>query len=267
MNGRSDFDGSADRRSARLGAVIHEGRSPSQKPSRRLGRRWVLTLAITVMLFTAGCAAPRSESGGIAAPAAGRPVLQGSIFPADNALLGNDDLAKVLDGQVALREHGNLAILPIGYLPFMEAGSGDALRTAIQARLAGNRFVGEVITVPRMLLADKVTVPVIREMGARLQAENVLVFTAYQDTYLDWSVIRKDELRVQLTVEAVVVNVRTGCIPIAMAVDKRKVVIETAADFNRYEFVQRALRDCLTEGILDVCGRIESRLREAVPSH
>lgn len=111
-------------------------------------------------------------------------------------------------------------------------------------------------------MPDKVSVTNIREMGARLQCENVLVFTAYSDARYEYKVFGKDEMRANLTIEGVLVNVRTGCIPLAVSVDKEHVIKEVSADYDRYEFVRRAQRECLSDGIQDICTKINGILAQ-----
>lgn len=214
---------------------------------------------LAIMLVLAGC------GGGERAwqPQADLPerrAIEGSIFPSDLAVVGNDAVNQVLDGKVPLREHGGLAVLAIGRCHLLDAGFAERVRAGIAASLAGNRYVGEVVTVPRMLMPNQVTVSALREMGARLQCENVLVYTVSDDARYDYNLFTKDQLRVALTVEAVVVNVRTGCMPIASSIDRETVVEEVAADHDRYEFARRAQRTCVSDALAAVCARIDALL-------
>jgi hypothetical protein len=65
---------------------------------------------------------------------------------------------------------------------------------------------------------------------------------------------------VNLTVEVVVVNVRTGCIPLAVSSDQSNVIKQTSMDFDHYEFTRRAYRECLLHGISEACEKINLAL-------
>lgn len=186
----------------------------------------------------------------------GMGAIEGSIFPADTQMASNEDVIRVLEGKVPMKEGGNLALLSIGGLHFLDAGYTEKITEQIRADFKTNKYVADIVGVPRMLMPGKITVSNIREMAARLQCENVLVFTAYNDTRYEKNTFSKDEMRVNLTVEGVLVNVRTGCIPVALSVDKEVVLKEQAGDYDRYEFMRRGQRECLSGGIRDICARI-----------
>lgn len=216
--------------------------------------RATLPILAVLALATAGCyESPRMSA---VPPPEPRPVIAGSLFPADVARLDNAQVAQVLDGRIPLREHGRLAVLPVGFIPFLDAGFAETVRARIAERAAGNRLVGEVVLVPRMLLPGRIDVPSLREMGARMLCENVLLYTVSDDTRYDARLFAKDHLRVDLTVETVLVNVRTGCIPSATAADRHVDIAQVDDDHDRYEFVRRAQRECLLGGLDEACGRL-----------
>lgn len=219
------------------------------------------TLIITAIIL-AGCG-PSERAMAISSSNGLSKNIEGSIFPSDQGAGSNDDIIKVLEGKVPIKEGGSLAILSIGDMQYIEAGYGDRIKEKIHSELKGNKYVGSVITVPKMLMPTKVSVSNIREMGARLQCENVLVYTSYSDYRYDTKIFSKSEVRACLTIEGVVVNVRTGCMPLAVSVDKEAIIKEVDADYNRYEFYNRAKRECLMAGISDICTKINLVIKES----
>lgn len=216
-----------------------------------------IVLSLPVMMLLVGCG-PSERMQGFAPGGGNAPSpIVGSIFPSDLARIGNDQIVQVLEGRIPMKEGGNLALLPIGNMYYVDSGNADAFNGKIKSRLVGNKYVGEVCRVPHMLLVDKIDVPQIREIGARLQCENVLVYTSYDNYRYRAHLFAKDEIRASLTVEAVLVNVRTGCMPIALMVDEEVCVSEKASDDDRYEFVRRAQRECLEAGLMKACDRID----------
>jgi hypothetical protein len=218
----------------------------------------IMTTLIPMMLVFGCYSRDQTDSyNGNSVPAS---VIDGSIFPSDLKSVSNEDVVKVLEGKIPLKENGNLAILPIGGMYFLDAGYTDKLKEKMKIEFGENKYIGDIVGVPRMLLSSKIDVSSIREMGARLQCENVLVFTAYNDSRYESKLFSKDEFRVSLTIEGVLINVRTGCIPVAVTVDKESVIKEQKADHNNYEFFRRAQRECLSNGIVDICKKINTVL-------
>jgi hypothetical protein len=224
------------------------------------------TALTALALLLAGCGGQREAMPWQNRTADAPSAIDGSIFPEDLKLAGNDDVARVLDGRVEHRLGGGLAVLAIGAWGGIDAGSGEAVVERVRSGMAGNRFVGEVVPVPRMLMPQRVTASAIREMGARLQCENVLVWSAWQDGRYDSHLFSPDELHVRLTVEAVIVNVRTGLIPLARTIDAQRVISEVKADRDRWDLIRRGQRECLLDGIGQVCERLQ-RVLAAAPAH
>lgn len=223
-------------------------------------------LLLLAFLVLAGCAGQREMMAYRGHAADAPAAIDGSIFPEDLKLAGNDEVARVLDGRVEHRPGGGLAVLAIGAWGHSDAGAGEAVVARVREGMAGNRFVGEVVPVPRMLMPQRVTASAIREMGARLQCENVLVWSAWQNARYDSHLFSADQLEVELTVEAVIVNVRTGLIPLARTIDANRVITEAKADRDRWDLIRRGQRECLLDGIGQVCERLQ-RVLAAAPAH
>ncbi len=103
-------------------------------------------------------------------------MLEGSLFPSDTQALSNEAVDKILSGKLELKEKGRLAVLPIGGWNYHETGELGKYIGAITEALKPSAYIGEVVQIPRVLMPNQVTVPVLREVGARLQCENVLVY-------------------------------------------------------------------------------------------
>jgi hypothetical protein len=221
-----------------------------------------LLLAAPALLLLTACGDERMTSYSPDASAGQPRELEGSIFPDDQHQVSNEQVAQVLDGKIPLHDHGGLAVLSLGRWAWSDAGFTETARKTVADALAANRYVGDVATVPRLLMPDRVTIPVLREMAARMQCENILVYTVTDDSRYDYHPFAPDQIRVELTIEAVVLNVRTGCLPIAVALDREASFKMNPNDPSAYEFTRRAQRDVVLGGLKEVSARIDKILAD-----
>jgi hypothetical protein len=222
-----------------------------------------LLLPLTLVCL-AGCGEDRMVSYGSQSSAIlDQPrELSGSIFPDDTTQISNEQIAAALDGKVPLHDHGGLAVLSLGGWAWSEAGFTETARATVATALAGNHFIGDVETVPRLLLPDKITIPVLREMAARMQCENLLIYTVADDSRFDFHPFSPNEIHVALTIEAVLLNTRTGCLPVAVALDREATLEKKPDDPDDYLFVRRAQRDVVLGALKEISGRIDKTLAE-----
>lgn len=160
-----------------------------------------------------------------------RKQLTDSFFAADQALMSNEVLAKILDSRIEIGEHVNIAVLPLnarwgatGYDATVQEGIAKAL--ADTTRVVG---VGRIPTI--VLPHDRMTIPFIREACARLQCDFVLMYRVDQDvrTRWRWSKFHR-EAKTYATAEAMLLDVRTGLIPWTDLVDDEVKSVRTDQD-------------------------------------
>ncbi len=187
-------------------------------------------------------------------------MLEGSLFPSDTQALSNEAVEKILAGNLQLREKGRLAVLPIGGWNYQETGELGKYIDTIAAPLSASPFVGEVVQIPRVLVPRQVTVPVLREVGARLQCEFVLVYNISIDMRYQANVFTKDESRNRVTVEAIVLHVRTGIIPVTVIQDKTIDFTQTKGE-DTYEFIRRLQRETALAALHQAAEKVVAKLK------
>jgi hypothetical protein len=187
-------------------------------------------------------------------------ALAGSLFPSDTQALSNEAVDKILAGRLELKEKGRLAVLPIGGWNYNETGELGKYIGAITEALKPSAYVGEVVQIPRVLMPNQVTVPVLREVGARLQCENVLVYNISIDMRYQSNLFAKDESHNRVTVEAIVLNVRTGIIPVTVIHDKT-IDFTQAKGEDTYEFVRRLQRETAIIALKEASEQVQQKLK------
>jgi hypothetical protein len=219
-------------------------------------------IALILPLLLIGCGEVRSSPAYTSMPDFGMRAgaLEGSLFPSDTQSLSNEAVDKILAGKLELKEKGRMAVLPIGGWNYNETGELGKYISAVTEALKPSAYVGEVVQIPRVLIPNKVTVPVLREVGARLQCENVLVYNIGIDMHYQAKVFTKDESRNRVTVEAIVLNVRTGIIPVTVIHDKT-IDFTQAKGEDVYEFVRRLQRETAIIALKEASEQVQQKLK------
>jgi hypothetical protein len=124
--------------------------------------------------------------------AAREPVLT-SLFPSDQAVLGDEAVARILASRLELPATAKLAVLR-----FQAGNSGygryywrdetylkllSAQLESLSGALTGSGRVSEVTPLPSLMTPPKASIPLLREAALRMQADLLLVFSVNSDTY------------------------------------------------------------------------------------
>jgi hypothetical protein len=202
------------------------------------------------MLFGVwGCSAGRSYDP-LATPSANaleeRAPLADSLFKEDQAVLGNEELKTILASPVVLPQRAKMAVVRFGRMPYWWGWSEEFVRTNEQI---DSQFLGtlrqsgrlrEVAYMPSLVMPPAMTVPLVRQAAARLQADLVLIYRTSTSNYGQQRFLRAKRTRAYSTVEAVLLDTRTGVIPFSTVVDERFAATESRRDYGFDETVARA---------------------------
>ncbi len=171
---------------------------------------------------------------------------QRSLFRGDEAVLSDQDIAKILGTQVDVTDRHRLAILnlsPISpwseNLAQMETKNLDGLVEALRR----SPQLTEVRFLPAMLVPEKQTVPYLREAAARVQADLLLVYSSRIQSFRRDRFLKADEVHAQCVAESVLLDVRTGIV-VHTGHDTETLAMKKAqGDLNFEETVARAQSD------------------------
>jgi hypothetical protein len=95
-------------------------------------------------------------------------------------------------------------------------------------------------------------VPFLREAAARFQADLLFIFRPDCQTFQRWRLFAKDDVRATCTVEAVLLDVRTGIVPFSYIATNEFVARKTRDDANFQETIVRAELQAVTAGLEDI---------------
>jgi len=218
-------------------------------------------------LLVSGCVPMRKEATPIMSTSEyqARPPLEGSLFPSDQAVLGDEAIKRILSSKVELPEKARVAVMkfPLGddtagrygyyywrqeeYVKTQQEYS-DALSTTLVA----SKRIAEVTPLPSLMTPRQASVPVLREAAVRMQADLLLVYRVTSDSYYKYTVFAKDKVKVYSTCEAVLLDVRTGLVPFTKIITREKLAAKQPNDLDLNETMRRAEKDAALEALKTV---------------
>jgi hypothetical protein len=233
--------------------------------------RLLLLLPLVVLVGCATYTEPRpagyqpmtTELGADAAP----------LFAADAAVLSDADITRILAHRYTAPKLSRIAILPIGWSSWSGwseemAVSTDQINAKVIATLRTSPRIYDASFLPSILVPEKRNVAFLREAAARYQADLLLVFRSGCRSFEKFRLFKPDEVRAFCTVEAIVLDTRTGLVPFAGNSSKSYDVVQSQQDFNFQEAVLRSQLNALAEALGEVSAAVVGFLRasDAVPA-
>ena len=219
----------------------------------------LLALAFVGAMLS-GCVETRPVSVTATAEYAAREPVATSLFPSDQAVLGDEAVARILSSKLELPAKAKVALMKFpdgdasrygGYYwrneeyMKLQQGQVDALS---QALLASDQIV-EVTPLPSLMTPKQLSIPILREAAVRMQADLLLVFRVNSDTYSQYRAFTKDKVKAYSTCEMVLLDVRTGLVPFTRVISRETTESKQSADFDLSETMRRAEQEAATEAL------------------
>ena len=230
-----------------------------------------ITLAIAAFLVVCGCAKTK-----MAAPPPPPPletilgdeskVTENSLFKGDQAVLSDQDIARILNTKLSLADRRRMAILSLGSSSWwsediadVEAKNFDALLQALKA----DPQLTDVRLLPSLLVPEKRTVPYLREAAARIQGDLLLVYTTRIETFRRDRLFKTNEVHARCVAESVLLDVRTGIVADTARATENIALTKAASDLNFNETVARAESEARGRAIVSMAQVVVKRLLKA----
>ncbi|HEV2988793.1 MAG TPA: hypothetical protein VG759_10150 [Candidatus Angelobacter sp.] len=210
--------------------------------------RGALVPIVLIFLLSTGCQHYHPARSVVPPPESiigdsGSDNLKESLFKGDQAVLSDQDIARILATQVKLADRHRLAVLNLTRASFWSEDLAE-----IESRNFDN-FLGvlksspqltEVRFLPSLLVPEKRTVPYLREAAARIQADLLLVYTSRIQSFRRDRFLKPDEVHAQCQAESVLLDVRTGIVLDTARATENISLKKATADANFTETVARA---------------------------
>jgi hypothetical protein len=230
--------------------------------STRLGDmiRAMTTILVSTTLLLAGCSTvattPRPDDymTPAEAPAAQTPE---SLFGTDAALLTDQDIQRILEHRFVPVPRNRIAVLVLGGDRW-RGWSDDLARlsaetqSALIGTLRMSDFVYDASYLPALLIPSTRTVAAFREAAARYQADLLLVYRNACSTYARYRMLSADTAKAYCTVEAALIDVRTGIVPFSVVSSRDFVATRRTNESNVGETVRRAELETLAAVLSEI---------------
>jgi hypothetical protein len=224
-------------------------------------------LLLVLAVLAAGCVASAPPAfRGVPEPALDPFALVGSA-----GALSEADVDRLLGAAVEVRADGRFAVLQVpsaGASPYASwrVGSETALRAreatveTLQRRLREGG-AAEVEALPALLVPAEASVPALREIAVRLQADALLVFRTSGDLYERYRLFRSNEFKAYATCEALLLDVRTGAIPFTTVVTTDVLTERRDEDFTDADAARRAVEEATLQAVDRMGAQVMTFLR------
>jgi hypothetical protein len=178
----------------------------------------------SVVLFLTACGMvstqPRPGSYAVEQPVLQNPENQGSLLTGDNAVISDAEIQKILSYKVAFPVQMRIAILPLGQQQsWWTRWSADLTQLSDQIEqqfitvLRASPAIYDASYLPSFLVPEKRSVPYLREAAARYQADILFIYRPTCTSYEKYRLLSADETKAYCTVEAAVLDTRSGIVP------------------------------------------------------
>jgi hypothetical protein len=144
-----------------------------------------------------------------------------SLFAADSAVMSDEHIRNALAHRYAPHPQNRIAVMALGMERWY--GWSDELariasetQTALVGKLRTSPIVFDASYLPSFLMPGGRTVAHYREAAARYQADLLLVYRSSCRTYDRYRLLAADSAKSFCTVEAALLDVRTGLVPFSV---------------------------------------------------
>jgi hypothetical protein len=191
---------------------------------------------------------------------------EGSLFSGDAGILSDDEIQRILAYKYAPPRLSRIALMPFGrevWSSWSEelAMAADSLQARVIDELRASPRVYDASYLPSILIPESRTVPRLREAAARYQADLLLVYRSYCQSFNKYSVFSADRSRAYCGVEAVLLDTRTGLVPFTTIATRSYDVVENETDTSFRETQLRAQLDATADAMGDVSTEVVEFLR------
>jgi hypothetical protein len=227
---------------------------------------WIPCTVAMVLFMTAGCAhkmAPPPPPPGLETIVGENADPQASLFKGDQAVLSDQDIARILGTQIKLADRHHMAILNLSssYAWSEDLAEVEARNFADLLRaLKSSSQLTEVRLLPALLVPEKRTVPYLREAAARIQADLLFVYTSRIESFRRDRLFKSDEVHAQCVAESVLLDVRTGIVVHTARATENIALKKTSADMNFSETVARAQAEARGKAVLSLANSLNEFL-------
>lgn len=188
------------------------------------------------------------------------------LFGSAGAALADKDIERILNYRLALPAQNRIAILRLSDDSYWRYYSNDF--TQLNHSIAAD-FVGQLKQSPRvydasflpsLLVPEQRTVLFLREAAARYQADLLLAYRSTCRTFEKYKFMDPNETKAYCTVEAVLLDVRSGIVPFTVVSTNEFAARKQEGDINFNETIKKAEMAAVAASLKEAASQLNAFL-------
>lgn len=192
----------------------------------------------------------------------------GSLFPSDQAVLSNEDIDRILSANIVFPATPRMAVMKVGarqqrYWSENSPILGRETTETFLEALRQSPRVTYAAALPSILVPEKLGVPYLREAAARFQADTLLVYRVETGSFEKYRSFREDQVKAYCTVEAALLDVRSGTVPFTTVAFEQVHGARAEGDLNFDETVDRAYHEAEARALQQVATAVRGYLESS----
>ena len=219
--------------------------------------RQIIGLIFGVIIFSS-CSTPMnmaSSNGYIQQNNTG--TIDQSLFNSQDRTISENDIKRLLDGKILIGDSLRIALFNYSFYSkgsyyfkhYVPWNDEEFLKTqqeyinALTSEINGAKKVNKTLLMPSMMADEKSTITNLRETAVRLQADFLLVYNIKSDIYYKYKVLKADETKAFATIEAFLMDSRTGVIPFTTIITKESHRKKTSNEITTEELRKKVEKE------------------------
>lgn len=188
-----------------------------------------------------------------------------SLFPGDAAVLTDDAIQRILEYRYAPPSLSRIALMPTGMDTWSRWSEGLAVATGqleegVVGVLEASPRIYDAAFLPSVLTPERRSVPHLREAAARFQADLTLAYRTFCRSFQRHRLFRDDRARAFCGVEAVLIDTRTGVVPLSVVASRTFDVEQSEDDLNFRETVLKAQLAAVAGSLSEIVAEVVNLL-------
>lgn len=209
-----------------------------------------------------------------------RNELSQSLFGSKSQLISEKDIQKVLKSKVVLSRRIRLGVIkleskssytmdwhwqsPASLMNNKAFILNEKLKNDFFGKLKKSGRVSDITILPSMMIPRPMTIPALRETAVRLQVDLLLVLRS--ENLADYEYMPfwiKDKAKTLSTVEAILLDTKTGVIPFTSIATDSALLREKSKDLNRFQLIKRSSEEAETKALISIAEVLAKFIKEA----
>ncbi|MFC0875515.1 hypothetical protein ACE01N_02925 [Saccharicrinis sp. FJH2] len=204
-------------------------------------------------------------------------LVSRSMFNSPERTISEDDIQRLLNGKIKFGDSLRIAIfnyqaegerLSHGRPYYYYRTDEEYLKTqqgyieTLKQKLTTSEKTAKVILMPSIMADRQSSITNLRETAIRLQADLLLVYSISSDIYYKYRSFSADEVKAFASVEAFLMDTRTGVIPFTTITTRESYGKKTSGDYTMEELRNNTEKEAVLKALRVLGTEIYTYLKE-----